>query len=287
MRLEVRPPHPAEEAVCRMLLPETSTDSALREYRLATSDAAPFYLDAASWLRVPGSIQGLQIRVVHTLLRQGIGSSLLEAVVDEAARHSCGELHCQADAVSEPAAAAFLKARGFRHTGFFRGFETDLEPILAYAGNCSSRLRQAGKIPADARIVRLREAPAGETARLYTAYIAANPELPSPCVQSVMEAAAFDESRVLMRGDRVMGMILGTVEEPRIQVEAWVIAPELRGRWATLLLLAETTRAGWDLGGRRIRFHASDRAGETLSLARRFGADPIDSQDRYCLRIGG
>ncbi len=287
MRLEIRAPHPAEEPVCRMLLPETAGDAGWREYLLAISGETPFYVGAVSWLRIPGSVRGLCLRVVHTRLREGTGSRLLRAAVEAAERRGDGELHCQADPVRDPVAAPFLLARGFNRSGLYRGFETELEPVLAYSSGWSRRLAEAGKIPADARVVALRDAPVEDVARLYAAYIAANPGLPCRSVQAVIEAGAFDQSRVLRCGGRVAGMILGTAHPPRIEVDAWVIEPELRGGWATMLLLADATRTGWDLGGRRIRFHASDHAPETLAMARRFGAQTIETLESFRLQLGG
>jgi hypothetical protein len=52
-----------------------------------------------------------------------------------------------------------------------------------------------------------------------------------------------------------------------------------------LFLMADSTRAAWALGARRIRFCATERAPETLSLARRFQATTLSILNSYMRRL--
>ena len=185
-----------------------------------------------------------------------------------------------------PEAEAFLLAHGFVRAARLTSVEGAVEEMRASLTALRDRLLARGKVPAAARMVRLREAPRGQVARLYAEFILHHPDLPAARIQQRLERGQLDDSTVLLVNDRGEGMILWLLDGSLARVLARVVTPSYQGGWANALLMATALEWGCAAGAARVRFESLDTNQDTLKLAQRFQAQVVEVKDRYVLRLG-
>jgi hypothetical protein len=192
----------------------------------------------------------------------------------------------RADGLTEPDAAPFLAAHGFRLLGRLTTVEADVLAMRDYLLGLRDRLIAGGKVPANARLIRFSEAPQDQVARLYAEYIVHNPEAEPALLRHPEFKEKIASSPVLMMDDRVVGILLLGVEGALATVHARVVTPELRGGWVNPLMMGTATEDVWQAGARRVRFEIPPDNRDTEKLARRFQAETVSAWDRYGLRLG-
>ncbi len=284
--ITIRPPRDIEGLACRMLLPESAARPMTRpEWLVAVQEAAPRIVGAASFQARERVFIGVRVRVVRTHRRRGIGSRLLQHVIDEAVRRKMAAVFGRAGGLTEPDAAPFLAARGFRFLGRLTTVEADIVAMRDYLVALRDRLTAGGKVPANARLVRFSEAPLDQVARLYADYIMHNPDADPALLRHPQFKQQIAASPILMMDDRVVGILLVGVEDQLATVHARVVAPELRGSWVNALLMGTATEEVWRVGARQVRFEIPPDNRDTEKLARRFQAETVSAWDRYGLRL--
>lgn len=287
MEITVRRPRNVEGPACRMLLPESHPLPlrAQREYLVAVQEAVPQIVGAASFQAQARAIFGVRVRVVRSHRRRGIGSRLLRHILEEAVQRKAAAVFVGADGRTEPDAAPFLAAHGFRFLGRVTTVEADVVAMRDYLRVLRDRLIAGGKVPANARLVRFSEAPQNQVARLYAEYIVHTPEADPALLRHPQFKEKIAASPVVMMDDRVVGILLVGVEGLLATVHARVVAPELRGGWVNPLMMGTATEDVWLAGARRVRFEIPPDNRDTEKLARRFRAETVSAWDRYVLRL--
>ena len=234
MRIETRSPHAGELPAVRMLLPGEFA-GAPRDCLIAVSPDPPYALGAASFVRLADSIANLRIAVVRNHLRQGIGKRIFEHI---RATATAREISGWADALQDPAAAAFARACGFVHRDRVATCETPVEPGRVFYQALRGKLAGHGRIPSNAHIVPLGSVRRASIARMWSDHIAAGPGIRADVVSYGLGAGIYTESPVLVRGEVIAAFLLFRVEGCRAIVDARVVAPHLRGGWANALIVA-------------------------------------------------
>jgi GNAT superfamily N-acetyltransferase len=215
----------------------------------------------------------LWIHVCEAWRRQGIARALLRHAARDC-REDIDRL-CSWTALEESsAAAAFARAVGFEVARRKLYFEAEGEPLLSAISPIYERLRAAGRIPADARVVTLRDAPYARVARLVSETFDSRYDYALAAVHGP-ESQGYDRdsSVVLLLGGTVCGALLYRWSDSVAEIGVNVVAPHVRRRWANVALLYQATRNGFNRGGRRVRFHCDDTVTDTVNIARRIGAD--------------
>jgi GNAT superfamily N-acetyltransferase len=292
MKLHLRPPYDEEWQLCRMLLPETFGDAS-REYllclrdqevdtgfsvagsRLSDDNAEALRTNnpepttrlvaAVSFRRAGDDAKKLRIHVVPGFRRRGVGSQVVASLLGSGLRALDGTV----DSLKEPGAASFCERNGFRRVEQLFTVEADLAGMRQYV----SRLRARIGMTAEARVVRLPDAPFEAVARLHAAEIA-HSEL-NPWRALLGQTQGLAPSPVVMVGDEVVGFMLGEVEGTTAVVHSRVSAPAYRGGWVTVVLLSDALDTGWNAGCRTTRFSYLESNRDMQKLAQRFHAQTV------------
>jgi hypothetical protein len=194
---------------------------------------------------------------------------LLVAAAD-ACREETDVLHGWDPLPEDGAAWAFARATGFQARRRFLHFEADASKFHATIASLHQWMRAHWQIPADVSTRILADVPAEPVARLVSSTFG------SPydgCLANVggTGPGAYDRQRsvVLVRGDVVCGALLGRSGSEVPEVDVQVVAPELRGGWANVVMLEHVSRITRSLRAERFRFRCDERVRDSVNLARR------------------
>jgi GNAT superfamily N-acetyltransferase len=224
-----REPRESELALCRMLLPEACATPVDRLFRLAFEsremDGTPTTsLAGALSYRDDGTdFSGLRLHVVKNRRRRGIGSRLVDYVIDQARSLGRSRILADADIHNEPDAEPFLTSRGFAIIGRVTSVETEYVQMKT-----QDRLDSAEGLPESSRVVALENAPIDQILEMYAQHIANLPMMAG--MLRTFRAEEYPESVVLMIGDRVIAFMLAQVKDGVLYVPAWVSRPDYRGK---------------------------------------------------------
>jgi hypothetical protein len=152
-------------------------------------------------------------------------------------------------------------------------FSADAAAFLAAIAPLVERLRVRGTIPASARVVALRDAPAREVARLVSATFGHRFDAALAAARRDV-ADGYDRARsvVVLVDERVAGALLFRWSAGMPVIDVNVVAPAFRRGFVNALLLEQATRNGLGGGAVRFAFHCGDDVRDTVNLARRAGA---------------
>lgn len=270
--INVREARDEEHERCRRILPECFFPGVAPELFVATGgDDAILGVAAVLW-----SAGGfpVQLHVLEHFRQRGIGRTLIDAVVD-ASRGDTDRLRNWFPVAETGISAKFLERTGFAVERRLHGFETDSVALITEARRLRSRLERSGRIPQDARIVSLNEAPAQAVAQLVAREFGAAPAFVAARLQT---AAVYDPSYCVaaMHGGRVVGAVLAVREDDCLRIDVNVVVPDHRRGWTNLLLLLSIVQRGIDAGVSRFRFFCDDNTHDTLNIAQRVGARALE-----------
>ncbi len=287
-RLVIGPARDNEARAGRILLPELFGPGDAPDLLIARLPEPLRVIGAAALGKETdrdGSLPAM-VHVVPAWRGRGVGRALVRA----AAEGACGRarsLGLFRPVPAESQAAAFLRCCGFEQTDRIVHFEVDGLPFYADVLALRQRLDRHQRIPASARIVRLKDADQQEVAALVCRSIPASralvlarlrPDGPNPY--------DLENSVVLLDGGVVRGVLIYVWNGGLPVIEVRAVDPVLRGSWANALMLEEATRNAKQAGALRFHFFASDRLHDTMRLAQRARAETIRIELQFALRVG-
>jgi GNAT superfamily N-acetyltransferase len=273
--IQIREPRESEFAACRMLLPDASADAIGRVFLLAFD--GPTIAGAASYRDHVSALGDLRLHVIETRRRQGIGSRLVENVVERARNLGRARILADADVISETAAEPFLAAHQFRIAHRLTYAQIGLEKMRAQYPAVDKKLEGAPEFPASARIVGIVKAPPDQVVRMCVEYLANMPLLAG--MTRGFRAEQYPESVVLLVDGQVIGLVLAQLTGRILRVPAWVVSADRQGaRVGTRLMreLRERLYGRVDL----VQFEFTDTS-PTAKLAARAGADIVRIAARF------
>lgn len=262
--LVIREPRKSELPLCRMLLPEACASPIGRYFRLAFAGKPEKLVAALSYRDDGTAMGGVRVHVIPAHRRAGIGSRLLDYVVEEARRFERTRIYSDADLHRETAAEPFLTSHGFRKLGSITFAEIDIEDLRANMEASRERFdASVNHLPMGARMVKLSEAPLKEITAAYAEHITHMRALAG--LRDILPLERATESIALLINEKLAGFVLACIDSGVLHIPAWVVAPEFRGRHigvALLKKLAERVR------GRvvRMRFEFTDAAVATPKM---------------------
>ena len=274
MAATVRLAQDAEARACRLLMPEAFSANYAPELWVALDPVGSEVVGAGAvgWQPIPpGPGFPVQLHVIPSHRRRGIGSLLLQTIVDACTGHT-KRLHSWSNEAEGSPAAAFCTAAGFVPRSRMLEFDADLARFYAMIGPIHGRLAKSGKIASDLRVVPLREASLQHVTQLVSSQFA---DVPLSTVMALSQGLINydqDKSAVLLRGNEVKGALLYMWNDGNPIIDVNVVAPELRRGPANVLLLEAATRNALEGGGISFRFRCEEHVRDTVNLARRSGA---------------
>jgi GNAT superfamily N-acetyltransferase len=261
-----------------MLLPECFRGAIAPEAFLAWDLERGAVAGAAAFHRHKRETVGMQLIATPAYRRVGVGSRLVERVVERARERGDEQIVTAADVVACPEAEPFLRARGFEPGVWTLRLEGEIAPVRGTLLDLRERLIASGKAPRSARIVESRELPAEPLRQWYEQTIApalhGRPELAG----YILTAPGFDAT-VLLVDDAPVGMLAGIRNDGDgcATLRAVAVDPRVRGGWgwANALLLASGVDRAWSAGARRVRFETEERNWRVLPTAGRAKANVV------------
>jgi GNAT superfamily N-acetyltransferase len=284
--LSLRPATPRERRACRMLLPESSRWAWPAEYFVALGNSPRQLLGTLAYtpvLQAGGSSWFLALHVIRTRRRQGIGSRLLDVLIDRARSCRIPALVSHVDTSAGPEAAAFLQSVGFSQARTMTTFEgdLDLDRYESVFRPICDRLEARGKVPPGVSVVSLAAAPLDQVSRLYARNLGGTIDSVESFLRRALGRGGLGASFTLMLGGHVVGLHLLDVHEAVVEIHAKIVAPEYRGSWANALLTRECVRRLRLSGRHRIRFAASDNVHYTLKFAERQSVEIVKVASQF------
>jgi GNAT superfamily N-acetyltransferase len=228
-----------------------------------------------TWGR-PGGFP-VSIQVVPEMRRRGVGRALVAAAMDLTDEDADG-LWSLGMYPIEGGVADFLAACGFVPRRRQLRFEASFQALLDVVAPLAARARKS--LSSDARVVPLKDAPLEEIGWLLAREFGGGPFRVLHGLRR-RAIAEDDRSQAMLDGEDLAGAILWHVVDGVAQVDGRVVAQRWRGGWTNLLLLEAGLVAGLAEGLTRMRFHCDDTVRDTISLARRCGADELESGAYY------
>ena len=266
-----------------MLLPDAFTGP--RDFLVATAAGTPYIAGAASFIRAPQEIESIRIEVPAAFRRTGIGSRLMGHIRGAAERRGDQRLSTWIDLATDLEAPKFLAAHSFERTNGLTTLEAETLPFCEYFDSMRLRLRSRGQIAQNARVVTMAQASRADVARLWATHIPAHPWLRTDIVEHSLKTGHFNDSPVLLMGERLAGFLLLSFDGARVKISAEVIAPEYRGGPGIILL----TGAACDQVRARqtniVTFDWRDDVKYTGNLSKRFGGRVLRRLERYSLEL--
>ena len=233
----------------------------------------------------PGRSFPIMVHVVSSWRGHGIGSRLVEAAVTRC-RGRADMIRALQPVPADSQAAMFLTACGFEQLDRLIHWEVDGLPFYVDMLRIRQRLEQHGRVPTNARLLRLRDADPDAVADLVCRCIeAARPHVRARLTEGSRNPYDLDNSVALLIGDELCGVLIYIWNGGVPVIEVRAVDKDMRGTWANALMLEEATRNAKEAGALRFRFFASDKLTDTLSLARRAKAEQIRIELQFGRRL--
>ena len=275
--VHVRPPTAVEVRACRMLLPG-ATGAAQRSRLLVAVVGHPQRVVGAAAvgldrrLETAGAWQ-VDLRVIAPYRRRGIGSMLLERVVDNARAHGVGALHAWEWVEPESDVARAWVALGFSPAKRKLEYEADIAAASSTLLHLYEQVRAEKWIPETARIIPLAEADHDAVAALHVQYLGGSRRLLMPLLRGTAPDRYHPKySRVMLLDGRVVGFSLGRVGADGVcDVDAHVLHPSVRMGWANLWLKMEAAERLLEDGIRTMRYFSLEQHTDTRRISRQAG----------------
>lgn len=233
--------------------------------------------------RMPGLRAG--IFVLPSQRRQGAGRALLSALRALAARWDVDYLHSWhewADGEAPP----FLSHMGALRRRTLYYFEADSAAGHLHCTDFLERLSAAGRLPAAARAEPLQPCHWQAAAQLHALHSATpRPDLLRHFEQTCDDPQNAALSFALMLDGQLIGFLLCNRDQGLPAVDLWLTHPRYRNGWPALMLLQASSLVLLERGLARCRFHCNDESRATLGMARRSGAELIQTTSNYAIAI--
>lgn len=293
----IRPPTGPERMAWRMLLPGLSGLTPQLIVRVAAEDKPAGRIVGAAAVAIDPTraVDGcfpLDLHVIEPCRQRGLGRRLLHAVEDETLSHGVTAAFSWPwfagdEAASDPWLEVWRRL-GFEPWQREYTYATTVERAIAGVAPVCERLRERNRIPADARILHLSEAPIEPVVELHVRELGGSPAL----VRSLIDGSGPDpfdpyNSGIALHGDQVVGLGLVRIDHRSrtCTVDSLCVRAGERGRW--VLPLMRYTQLLWarDRGIETVRYFALDQHTDTRAAADRLGAQLLRTRLRLRRRF--
>jgi len=273
--VRIREPRESEFAACRMLLPDACADATGRVFLLAFE--GPSMVGAASYRDDGAALNGLRLHVIEARRRCGIGSRMLELVVERARQSDREKILADAELKNETAAQPFLEQHRFQIAHRLTSAQLGLARMRELYPATVKKMEAAAEFPATARIVGIAEAPPDQVVRMCVEYLANMPLLAG--MTRGFRPEQYPESLVLLIDGKVIGLLLAQLEDRILRIPAWVVSADRQGaRIGTRLMLELRERVYGRVD--RLQFDFTDTS-PTAKLAAQAGAEIVRIAARF------
>jgi GNAT superfamily N-acetyltransferase len=271
--LTIRPARDDEYPICRMLLGAEAVRPWAR-FLLAVQDQAPFVAGAATFGVGSRWTHGVRVHVVPPQRRRQVGTRLLTAIIAAALERGHDGILAHVNSADDPAAHPFMRAGGFEQKTALTTVRCLMKTAMDVVFPLAARVRRSRHPLADARVVRLADAPRNAVVALYLAELNRNPYTAAWSVVDELGSPLYADSPVILIGDRVAGVLLYRCDFKTsfVKVPVRIVAPEFQGGPTNLLLLDNALKASYATKLHEIEFDIPEGNDDTDKLARRLSS---------------
>lgn len=216
---------------------------------------------------------GVAIHVAEPWRRQGVGRGLINALIAAVRPTGAAALYSAARVAPDSDAMRGWQWLGFSpadtvmtHTLTLDQLESQLVPMLA-------RLAERNRLPSDFRTISLDLADRQAVLQLHLDHLGGNrADLERRLRGEGPTAFLQQESQVLLIDGEVKGCLIGHRKDAETMVvDANIVAPDVRGTWANMVLRLASARGVRPLGVTKVEFTTFDHYRDTRSFAEKLG----------------
>ena len=261
----------------RVLLPKAFTGQRQPRIRVAKRlDTSQIIGVVAWWLRPKRkSFQqaAFFIYVASNWQSRGVGVVLVRGLINEAREANASELVAGSLVKEAGAVEKFLTAFGFNRRIRITEYEDKTERLREIFTPLYERYTARHKMPAGARMVSLDEAPMEEVRDLVLNNLGGFPIGISRRLQDGPGGYDRNLSVVLTIDGKVKGALLARVVNGVKVTDAMMVAPEMRGSWASLFIKQASLEKTMAAGIETVRYSVDEKKHpDTVKQAKRTGA---------------
>ena len=270
----------AEGRACLALLPEArgrAVELLIARSRGVFAGAAAIHWQ--SWSK-PGGFP-LSIHVMPEWRGQGVGRRLLAAAADLAAEETDG-FWPFLPVAEQGVEARFMLAQGFRLHGRQLYFKARIDGLLDNISPLLARLRRRTGHSNQVEIQAIPDHLYQTLGWMVSSELGGGPQSAAERMRRLAEAPdSKDRSQVAIIDGQAAGVILWRVENGEAIVDGRVVGIPWRGGPINLMLLEAGLLCGKAEGLVHVNFHCDETVKDTVSLARRAGAERTDTKATY------
>ena len=261
----------------RVLLPKAFTGQCQPRIRVAKRlDTSQIIGVVAWWLRPKRkSFQqaAFFIYVASNWQSRGVGVVLVRGLINEAREANASELVAGSLVKEAGAVEKFLTAFGFNRRIRITEYEDKTERLREIFTPLYERYTARHKMPAGARMVSLDEAPMEEVRDLVLNNLGGLPHGITRRLQDGPGGYDRNLSVVLTIDGKVKGALLARVVNGVKVTDAMMVAPEMRGSWASLFIKQASLEKTMAAGIETVRYSVDEKKHpDTVKQAKRTGA---------------
>ena len=280
----------AELGAALALIPEAAAAGASPEAVFVACRAqTPDVLGAAAFSTLPDDTRCTGVRgdvfVLPSARRRGVGTALLGALTQEAARWDVPHLHGWR-AYQAGGETQFLQRNGFEPLRSIRHFRVDIATADTVCTAMLERWSKQGRIPGELALAPLASTHLEEASELYARHFG----LSAAHAKNLLRLAGASDARALSfelrHQKRLLGVIVWKCPPDELPtVDLWIASPEFRLGWPAMVLLQKSVRRCAELGFSEAGFHCNDDARATLHIARLINATLVREEWTYTLDV--
>jgi hypothetical protein len=236
-------------------------------------------LGAASFLISPGP-RGEEAAVFEWAAEQDVPAEtdrlLVAGCIAQARAAGAERLTVQGGVLEGSRAESLLRELAFQPFQTLVHYDMDVEAGWKAVQSAHRWIERKGGIPANGRVIALREAPVIPVAELIRRHLS---NVPGSRVQP-------DLSTVVLMGPRVVGALVVHVTEGRAEAPYDVVDGEFRSSWVTIAMWHRTFQKGVEAGYKTVRFRTDDKQFKAFAnFAHRMKSTPVGREIWYRLAL--
>jgi hypothetical protein len=284
--MRLRPARPADTPRLLRLLPRIAMAPDRIRCLVAESVGDRRVLGAASFLISPGPRGGASA-VFEWAAEQGVpaetGRLLVAGCIAQARAAGAERLTMQGGVPEGSPAESLLRELAFQPFQTLVHYDMDVEAGWKAVQSAHRWIERKGGIPANGRVIALREAPVMPVAELIRRYLSnvqdVDWKVPGSRVQP-------DLSTVVLMGPRVVGALVVHVMDGRAEAPYDVVDEEFRSSWVTVAMWHRTFQKGVEAGYKTVRFRTDDKQFKAFAnFAHRMKSTPVGREIWYRLDL--
>jgi hypothetical protein len=210
---------------------------------------------------------------------------LIAGCITQARTAGVEDLAFQGGVSAGSLAESFLREFAFQPFQTLVEYDMDVEAAWKAVRSAYRWVERKGGIPANGRVIALREAPLVPVAELIRRYLRSVQDLDWQAPRSRVQP---DLSTVVLVGPRVVGALVIHIIDGKAEAPYDVVDEEFRGSWVTVAMWHRTCRMGAEAGYKTVHFKTNDEQFQDFArFAHRMKSKPVGREIWYRLNLRG